>query len=507
MREEKHIMGALNTNELMALVKSALAADKGLPLNKANTVTTGTNLTSYDLQAPAKNLYPVLTPLRNSIPRVQGKGDVATRWKVIRAIVGSGFDSIGFVPEGQRAARMSYTAVNALATYATLGEEESVTFEAESAGRDFEDVRATAAIRLLQKMMLKEEDAILGSNNSVALGTPTAPTVTSAGTGGTVPAGTYNVIVVALAYTAYKIATLSLTGVPTSQTITGADGQTFTLNAGSSMKSAATSTGAISGSTSVVSASTPAIVGAVGYAWYMGTTGNEVLQALTTINSVAITALLTGNQNASAVTADSSQNSLGFDGLLSTAFNTANGAYVNRFATGTPGTGTLLTASSRGSINEIDAALKSQWDNYRVSPDIIYVNSQEYQNILNKVLNASSGPLLRFNTQSKEPYAVIAGGTIEAYFNPFAANGGYKVPIMIHPYLPAGTILFWCQNLPIQYQNNEVPQVAEVHYHRDYYEIDWPLVTRAYQMGVYAEEVLAVYAPFAMGVITNIGNG
>lgn len=500
-------MGSMNMAELQALVKTALAKDMGVPLNKANTVTTSTGLVSYDLQAPAKNLYPVLTPLRNSLPRVPGAGDTATRWKVIRAIVGSGYDSIGFVPEGQRAGRMSYTATPALASYATMGEEESVTFEAESAGRNFEDVRATAAIRLLQKMMLKEEDAILGANNSIALGTPSAPSVSSVGTGGTIAAGTYNVIAVALAYTAWRVATVSATGVPTQQTVTGSDGQTFTLNSGTSNKSAATSTGAITGTTNVINGSVTPVVGAVAYAWFAGTAGNETLQAITTTNSVSLTSLSTGNQNASAITADYSQNALGFDGLLSWAMNPANGAYVNTFPTGTAGTGTFMTASSRGSINEIDTAFRRMWDLYRVSPDVIYVNAQEYQNILAKVLNSTSGPLLRFNTQSREPYAIFAGGSIEAYFNPFAANGGYKVPILIHPTLPPGTILFWTQNLPVQYQNNEVPQVAEIHLHRDYYEIDWPLRTRAYEMGVYAEEVLAVYAPFAFGVLNNIGNG
>ena len=60
---------------------------------------------------------------------------------------------------------------------------------------------------------------------------------------------------------------------------------------------------------------------------------------------------------------------------------------------------------------------------------------------------------------------------------------------------------------PIQYQSNEVPNVAEIKTRQDYYQIDWPLVTRQRQVGVYAEEVLAVYAPFAMGVICNIANG
>ncbi len=500
-------MGSLNMQELQALVKSALAADMGVPLNKANTVSTATGLVSYDLQAPAKNLYPVLTPIRNSLPRVPGRGDTATRWKVIRAIQGSGLDSIGFVPEGQRAGRMSYSAVNALASYATMGEEESVTFEAESAGREFEDVRATAAIRLLQKMMLKEEDALLGSNMSIALGTPGTPTVSSASTGGTIGAATYNVIVVALAYTAYRIATVSASGVPTSTTVNGADGQTFTLNSGASNKSAAASSGAITGTTNTISATVAPVTGAMAYAWYVGTAGNETLQAITTINSVALTSLSTGNQNASAITADTSQNALGFDGLLSWALNPANGAYVNTFGTGTAGTGSFMTASSRGSINEIDTAFRRMWDLYRVSPTVIYCNAQEYQNMLSKILNSSSGPLLRYSRDGASPYAIFAGGSIEAYFNPFGANGGYKVPILIHPTIPPGTILFWTQDLPMQYQNNEVPQVAEVHLHRDYYEIDWPLKTRAYEMGVYAEEVLAVYAPFAMGVLTNIGNG
>ena len=52
-----------------------------------------------------------------------------------------------------------------------------------------------------------------------------------------------------------------------------------------------------------------------------------------------------------------------------------------------------------------------------------------------------------------------------------------------------------------------MPNVAEVKTRRDYYRMDWPLKTRAYEFGVYAEEVLAVYAPFAMGVIANIAGG
>jgi hypothetical protein len=52
-----------------------------------------------------------------------------------------------------------------------------------------------------------------------------------------------------------------------------------------------------------------------------------------------------------------------------------------------------------------------------------------------------------------------------------------------------------------------VPNVAEVKTRQDYYQIDWPIVTRQRQVGVYAEEVLAVYAPFAMGLFATSETG
>ncbi|MGH6981734.1 MAG: hypothetical protein ACREFC_11050, partial [Stellaceae bacterium] len=106
-----------------------------------------------------------------------------------------------------------------------------------------------------------------------------------------------------------------------------------------------------------------------------------------------------------------------------------------------------------------------------------------------------------------DPYAIVAAGAVEFYFNPFALDGGVKIPVKVHPDLPPGTLIGWCERLPASYQSNEVPNVAEVKTRRDYYRVDWPLRTRQREVGVYAEEVLAIYAPFALGAVTNIGNG
>jgi hypothetical protein len=179
------------TQETLDLMKASLAKN----------VTISTGLSAYDLQAPAKNLFPIITPLRNAIPRVgrANPGDAA-RWRTISSLTGSGFDSMGWVPEGQRSASMSYVATPMVAPYVTLGEEDTVTFEAEAAAQGFDDVNSTATLRLLQKTMRKEESALLGGNVSVALGAPSAPTLSAAGTGATLPAATYSVIVVALTF-------------------------------------------------------------------------------------------------------------------------------------------------------------------------------------------------------------------------------------------------------------------------------------------------------------------
>lgn len=483
-------------------------------LRKATgTVTLTNNLVAYDLEAPAKNLYPVLTPLRNRIPRKtksSGAG-TAANWKEVTAIGGpSGLPVMGWVPEGQRAPRMNITTADKSANYVTLGLEADVTFEAQSAGAGFEDVLATSGMRLLQQTMILEEFAILGGNRSVALGTTATPALSASGTGATLPAATYSVRVFALTFEGYQMATVA-GGIKRSVDQTGMDGGTITLNGGSSAAGTAATQAVTLGQTLFMSVT--AIKGAVAYAWYVGEAGSEKLEAITTINSHKINAALLGTGQAlSAITdasTDRSRNaSLAFDGLLYSAFNSSL-AYYNALATGTAGTGTVLTASSRGTIVEIDAMLKSFWDTYRLSPEELYVNAQELTNIYTKAFVNGSNPLVRFNIDAGNPQQVTfaAGQILGWYVNPYSLNGGQFIPIRLHPNMSPGTIMAWCQNLPGYYQSANVPQVAEIQCRRDYYQIPWPIVTRANATGVYSEEMLKVYAPFALGIITNIGNG
>lgn len=504
------------TIELMGkALGSPMAGDQyGNLLNKV-AVTTASGLVWYDLQAPARLLVPFITPLRNKLSRKHRTGGTSTRWKVISAIADAAYLRMGWTPEGARSGQLTYTATDKLASYQTIGAEAALTFEEESAAEGLEDANSRASFILLEQMMLKEEMALLAGNSSVLLGTPTTPTVAAAGTGATLPAATYSVIVVALTVEGYAQSSAPA-GVATQKVITAADGKSYTINGGSSNKSAAASQAVTLGQT--LSCSTPVINGAVAYAWYVGTAGNEKLEKITTINSATFSAPLLGTgQAATVITGDKSANngSLGggtvtaFDGLMTTTYaqGALSNAIVTALATGTAGTGTVLTASGKGTVNEIDTILLQLWNTYRVSPNAIWVNAQEMNNITTKCLNAASGPLLRVNTNPQDVAQLTAGAFIDFYFNPYAVGGGTKIPVLIHPDIPAGTIFFQGTELPGYYKNADTPTVAEVITRRDYYRIDWPLVTRERQYGVYAEETLAVYAPFCLAILTNIGNG
>jgi len=243
----------------------------------------------------------------------------------------------------------------------------------------------------------------------------------------------------------------------------------------------------------------------VAYAWFWGASGAEVLGAITTINSTVITAAAIGTQTAASLgTAAASANGLVFDGLLTQITKSGSNAYVSTMATGSAGAGTPLTSDGAGGIVEIDAALKSFWDNYRLSPNTIWVSSQELINISKKILSANSNAAQRFVINVEQ--GNIQGGELAtAYLNKFGMDGPTSLAIKPHPNLPAGTLLFTTEVLP--YALSGVANVLQMRMRRDYYQIQWPPKTRRYEYGVYCDGVLQNFFPPAFGIITNIANG
>ena len=153
------------TQETIELMKSAQA--NGEPLNKGFTQPTSftTGLQTYDLSAPSQKLYPVLTPLRNRIPRVGGGRTIGSNWKAITNI-NVGNQRAG-ISEGKRGGVINHEIVERNAQFRAIGLENQVTFEADYAARGFEDVKALAVAQTLQATMVAEEMILLGGNTSL----------------------------------------------------------------------------------------------------------------------------------------------------------------------------------------------------------------------------------------------------------------------------------------------------------------------------------------------------
>ena len=87
------------------------------------------------------------------------------------------------------------------------------------------------------------------------------------------------------------------------------------------------------------------------------------------------------------------------------------------------------------------------WDVYRLSPDTIWVNSQEALNLSKKILQGSANSAFKFNFDVSQ--GMLGGGImIREYLNRFSMQGGSTLAIKVHPNLPAGTILFTTAALP-----------------------------------------------------------
>ena len=487
-----------NMQEALSKSFAAPISDPRLPeglakstFSQSGSATSG--LTAYDLEAGAKFLYPVLTPLRNEIPRVSGKGGIQANWRAVTKINSSGV-RIG-VSGGNRGGVQAVQTADYTAAYKGIGIESNVDFEAQYAGQGFDDIRAIAAKTGLESLMLGEELLLLGGNGSLALGVTPTPVLGALATGGTLSDGTIKVRCVAMTLEGYVNASVTA-GIPGAITRTNADGSSDTFGGGSAQRSSEASI-TLSGGTSVqgVAATVAPVAGAVAYAWFWDDT-TPVLGAISTAPEYNILGAATGTQDTTGFTADNSINQLVFDGLITQAYKPGSGAYVSNL------NGNALTGDGEGGIVQIDAALKSFWDNLRLSPDTIWVSSQEALTISQLILSGGASSNLRFTADMKE--GMVAGGVmVKQYLNRFSMAGGNVIPVRIHPNMPAGTILMTTSKLP--YPLSNVGNVMQVRTRQDYYQIEWPLRSRKYEYGVYADEVLQHFFPPSLGVIAGIG--
>lgn len=479
---------------------TAKQIEKGYALLKgfvqATTATSG--LTQYDLEQGARLLYPITTLFRNIIPRKTGGLGIQANWRSVTAVNPSRI-SIG-LSEGHRGANMNQTVTDNQASFKTEGMDDAVTEQAYLAGLTFEDLYALAATTLLQGVMEGEELCDIGANNSLLLGTAATPAGTPHTTGGTLAdASTYSLIVVALTFDGMTRSTVAA-GVQLPYTRSNMDGSTDLINGFSGIQSAASSSINVSGGSGAgsITGTVAATRGAFGYAWYLGlTAGTEKLVAITGYPAVTIAALNASGQVATALpSTDTSISTLNYNGMLTQFVTSGSGAYYVDLAAAP-----LTTAGSgSGGITEINTAINSFYTNYRLIPTDIFMSGTDQRAMGTLILNGNTNAAPFFMSTDVDG-AIMGGTTLKRYVNPIGF-GTQTLDVHAHPFIPAGTIIIYSRTNP--YPLSNVPNLMQKLLRRDYWSVEWPVVTLQKTMGVYFDGVLQCYFPPAFGVITGV---
>lgn len=470
-----------------SLMKTVEGVKDSQKLEKA--IQTATGLTGYNLEAPAKQLVPFASPLRNIIPRKLSTTGTSVHWKAITDIANAGKAT---TLEGTRGNGMSYTVEDRLAAFKVIGLQDSVTLEAEAAGRNFQDVKATATTNLLLKVMTEEEKIILGGNTTSlgSVSTPTASAVTDATS--TISAGTYSVKVAALTLVAanrvvtntqvanmkgLEVAATDSSGTPVSGAFDGvtaaSTGASVTVAAGEN-----------------ITATVTPVKGALAYAWFVGASGSETLQIVTTNSAVVLNALVTGGS--SAPTADGSGDALAFDGIIPQIIN-GGGLYYDL-------ANSQLTAAA-GGIAELDEINSRLFNTYKNGATRYLVSEQLAKDITSAIVKNQGAPTLFVNNGEKGN--LTGNYLVRRYVN--KSYGGTEISIDVHPWLPNGTMIVMCDRVP--YPSANIPNVMEMECGYDYRQLEYAMTSPKYEFEVRTFEALKHYFPACQAIITNVKAG
>ena len=494
-------------------------------------VTSSMGFNFYDLRGPAYFLFPLNTPFIQDIPR-QGKVNAGVgttaHWKATKNPNSTYI--YGGVKEGQRGPTATPDEFDYFATYKELGMEGGETFTAQWAGEGYTDNLADEHFRNLARLRLQEEMMTLWGNSGpyvagslpaslptgnlgLALGQPTTPNVDASGTAGNLATGT-NVYVSVVAITpmgvnpggqaGYNAPPTVGTGLTSYTTRQNADGSSMNVNGGISQMSNVSSAGTTNSSGSVV-ATTTAKAGAVAYAWFwnvnaLSTTADLTLGAITPWPTYTIKDLPPAGgflANNISQTVDHSYQTTDFDGLGTYTWNQGSWTDMN---------GGTFTPAGNGIVAEIEADLAALYESFQAQPDAIWCSVDVRESLDQAMIFSNLGTNSFIFTSAGQGDRTLTGGFVfTGYKSKYSINpeGSAVIPIRLHPMFPKGTLLYDIKTNP--YPHSRIPGVRQFLTQRDYYAIEWPVVTRQWTFGTYVHEVLAHYVPWITAIRTGIG--
>jgi hypothetical protein len=489
-------------------LNSVLSAELGKNISLGSPLTSG--FVPFDLLAPSRLIYPVYSPLRNKVPRVQGQG-TSHKAKLVTAIAGSQTGlpsqriSISEFPASQTISGNwpmnlppagAQSAIDMSIPYKFFGMSESLSWLAQFAGQGFEDISALANLVLLQEFMLGEEYTLL-SGTSAALATPAAPslTVRTATSTETPLSGLSTnklyVFVTALNYFGETTVTTtaaeanSAEGNVVDVTITPVNGAyTYNIYIGQAA-SAQPANSAFFLMATAVGAHTYTLQGAVPTATANPPASDTGTSSTTDYEGWL--SVLDGHAGGKA----------GGAAVYPSGFT---GSYINKSVGATLSHTVLFTALSamwNGAANT--GGNTSATGGFRADPSELIVEGSDSARLADEVISAGNATNYRLFLTQNDIGGITSGGAVSEIQNPITRS---IVRIVVHPWLAQGTAFLNSYTLPMSWSN--VSNVWENVMVQDYLSINWPVIDASFRYSIYMFGALVNYAPQYGGVLQGL---
>lgn len=438
------------------------------------------NWTGYYLEPAAKYIFPLNTPVRNMLPRVSSVGIDQINWRAITDVFGGNGPSVGsFILQQQGTPqKLTYNWANLSNVFKMIAAQDVVTFESEIYGRMFEpDVRAKVAAKLIPALMLGQETWYLNAGQK--LWAPAPPSnISNAGTGGTITAATYWVIVTAV----------------------NANGETLAY--GGSTPTAATTT--TTGTTSTVTFNINRVPNAASYNVYVGTGSTQpanssmwrqsattqfgganalndpggLAQGYFTVTATAAfatsgtaysTVVTAGNTATAFKSTDSNTLNapLTFDGIQSLIYANAGAGSTIGVGGETPLVRQASATDKKLVQDDIDGLLEAMNLNSQADPEYLLCGIKDHKALTRIV---ASGTNFRVTSDNSRMDSLTGGARATKYIN---QTTGRVMDIVMVPYLMQGTIIALSMNLPFPVAEIEKPPLR-VEYNRDLWAVEYP---------------------------------
>jgi hypothetical protein len=316
---------------------------------------------------------------------------------------------------------------------------------------------------------------ILGGNIT-ALGVVAAP-VATVSAGGSITAAEYSIKVAALTLEAAN-------NIDLNQQIADLEIPAYGVTAASSAGTATTTT-----NNKTISATVTAKSGALAYAWFIGASGSETLQKVTTNNAISLTSLVTGGS--APPSSDTTGTALDYNGLIPQII--ASGKFVDY-------ANAKIKKSGGGGVDVLDAINSHMYTKWKYTPDVYYVSSQVHKDITDAIIAGNGAPTLLVDNTDKNQ--ITGNYQVTRYI---CKSTGKTQRIETHPWLPDGTLLAMPESVP--YQNSEIPSVLEIENGFDYMQIEYATTAPKEEFEIRQYGVLKNYWPGAMAFYCNIQSG